>query len=331
MFSEFELIDKLSAVFSADYALDIIGPGDDAAVLPLSLFGLEGAEGFLVLCTDTSVEECHFSNKFMTPEDVGWRALSISLSDIAAMGASPAGVLVNLVVPAEVSEDYLVAMYRGISMLAESHAICLLGGDTVSGREFSISTTIVASSTSLPILRSGAKPGDDLWVSGAIGLAASGLKALKSKEAGSEEALARYRRPLPRLNLGRYLRKNSLATAAIDISDGLLQDASHVATRSQVSLVISAEDVPLAKEVSISQALTCGDDYELLFSAPRSKREELRALNDSGAMVLLKLIGEVREKSSSLLSIKAKDGREFPAVEWLKLEGNKRDLGYQHS
>ena len=341
---EFGLIEQLSQLVSASLPAGIVGIGDDCAVIPAScLFGR--AEGWLLITTDALVEQKHFRTDFSSFADIGWKSLAVNLSDIAAMGGSPIAAVVALEIRPDLQPQQIRELYQGFNLLSQETKMPIVGGDTVAGSELSLCVTIIGSAAKKPILRSTAQAGDDLWVSGEIGGACAGLMVLEGlrKEGNAsqlEEYLRRHRRPEPRISLGQLLLKNDLAHAMIDVSDGLLQDASHIARQSSLEWVIQTSSVPLACGLGGSLLdtlpfLAGGDDYELLFAAPREARTAVAGLSgkelDQGRLPKLTRIGAARPLSSDepvLLCLQS--GEEKAPRELFDLLGQKSKLGYQH-
>lgn len=258
-----------------------LGLADDAAVLDPP----PGCQ--LVLACDTLVAGVHFRTGD-APAVAAARAMRSNLSDMAAMGADPLGYLSALTWPQDGDAAWRDAFVTGLASEQALFGLPLLGGDTTATPgPMTVTLTLIGSvPAGTALLRSGARAGDDIWVSGTIGDAALGLAALAG-EAGAPEALTdRYARPSPRLDLGRGLR--GLATAAIDVSDGLVADAGHIAETSGLALEIEAQAVPLSAPArawlegagagDLSRLVSGGDDYELLFSAPPDRREAVAAL-----------------------------------------------------
>jgi thiamine-monophosphate kinase len=292
---EFELIDRyfrpLQQVGTAGRERIITGIGDDAAVLELP----HGRQ--LVAALDTLVEGIHFPAG-SPPESIGHRALAVNLSDLAAMGAEPAWYLLALTLP-RADEAWLAALAQGMHALARRAPIALVGGDTTRG-PLSLSVQVLGHvAPGGAITRAGARPGDLLFVSGTVGDAAAGLALEKGDHAGrrpdtADEAFlrGRFRFPTPRLSLGRAL--SGLATAAIDVSDGLAADAGKLAQASGCGVCIDIGRLPLSAELRAScevgqarrYALDGGDDYELCFALPPGGLPELAArLADGGTNV----------------------------------------------
>ena len=275
---------------------DIIGRYFAPLAIDAGAFGLRDDAAFfngLVITKDVLVEGVHFRGK--DPIDlVAKKALRVNLSDIAAKGAKPLGYFLGCVWPSGVKEESIADFARGLEEDQESFRISLLGGDTTvqtaKGAPLTISITMLGAPASAGLIRrSGALAGDDLYVTGTIGDAGLGLRALdgaiKTSAAGKKFLADRYRLPAPRLAAGGALA--GLASAAIDISDGLLADAGHIADTSGVGLDINAEKIPLSPaalawldQCSNRNAALCdlagmGDDYEILFTAPASRRRSI--------------------------------------------------------
>jgi len=261
----------------------LLGVGDDAAVLQVPL------NRRLVAAVDTIVEGVHFLSN-ANPRDIGHRALAVNLSDIAAMGAEPAWITLSLSLPA-MNELWLEEFASGLYQLAERYNVALVGGDTVRG-PLSITVQILGVvETDRWLTRSGAKPGDAIFVSGIPGEAAAGLAVLQGsmpKSVDSERLIERFSLPEPRVPLGRTLR--TLATAAIDVSDGLLADLGHICTQSGCGAHIDLELLPKSRAMHALFAahecermtLSGGDDYELLFTVPAERMLDVEAAISSG-------------------------------------------------
>ena len=210
------------------------------------------------------------------PSDIAWKLLAVNLSDLAAMGAAPAGVLMGLGLSAAEDDDWRDAFTTGLGRALQHFGVALWGGDTVNGLAAAVLglTAIGHIDPGQALSRSGAQPGDDVWVSGTIGDAGLGLATAQGNAPVDKYLLNRFRRPEPRLALGRAL--VGIATACMDISDGLLIDADRMARASNVSLSIDLAAMPLspaaaARTVNNADRIaraTAGDDYELLFTAP---------------------------------------------------------------
>jgi thiamine-monophosphate kinase len=286
---EFELIAQLLRPLSLGYpgALEL---ADDAALVDIP------AGRQLVVAKDAMVEGVHFLADD-PPASVGRKLLRVNLSDLAAMGAEPLGYLTALARPARIDDRWLRELVAGLAADQARFGLFLLGGDTTSTPgPLTLSLTILGTvPTGAALLRQGALPGDDIWVSGTLGDAALGLRILKGLAVPDEEGLVlidRYRTPRPRLALGQALR--GIAHAAIDISDGLVADLGHVLDCSGVGAEIEAAGVPLSAEArgvprALLGALTGGDDYELLFAAPAEAAASVAAIGERVAVPLTRI------------------------------------------
>jgi len=317
---EFERIDRFFAPLSQG-AAGAFGLTDDAALLP------PAAEGSAwVVTVDALVSGVHFLPDD-PPDLVARKALRVNLSDLAAMGAAAYGYTLALALPRDLPniEGWLERFAGGLRVDQQQYGIHLLGGDSVS-TPGPVTLSITAFGTvarGRELRRSGASAGDDLWVSGTIGDAALGLKVLQgdlsTTSADTGPLVDRYRLPQPRVGLGPRL--VGLASAALDVSDGLIQDAGHIADRSGVALRIEAAAVPLSaatrrcidsSDALRHDALTGGDDYELLFAAPPSSRG---AVGEAAAAagVQVTRIGRVEEGRG--VRVVAEDGRTLEGLE----------------
>lgn len=275
--SEFALIRKH---FTRPARHTDLAVGDDAALIRPSA-GMQ-----LAISTDMLVAGTHFFAD-TDPEDLGWKTLAVNVSDLAAMGAAPRWVVLAASLPAA-DEAWIAAFARGFFACSEAFGIDVIGGDTTRGPLNLCPTIFGEVPVGQAITRAGARPGDDLWISGAPGRAALGLAQLRGEAtlAGADRAdcLAALHRPQPRVALGLALR--GLASSLLDVSDGLLGDLAHILEQSAVGAVISAGALPLAPlEAACGDAALAfractagGDDYELLFTAPVARRAEVGAL-----------------------------------------------------
>lgn len=278
MTQEFDLIARYftdRGVHRQDVELAV---GDDSALVSVAPH-LE-----LAIAVDTLVAGVHFPNN-TSPFDIGYKALAVNLSDMAAMGAEPAWATLALTLP-ESDEAWLESFAEGFYSLADRHNLQLIGGDTTSGPltvTVQIHGLVQAGSA---LRRSGAKPGDLIFVSGSIGDAALALQLMQAEERTIDPyLLQRLNRPEPRVSLGRRLL--GIATAAIDISDGLLADLSHILERSGCGASLHLEDIPLStaylelmrdREECYTLAATGGDDYELCFTAAEDSVPQLEVI-----------------------------------------------------
>jgi thiamine-monophosphate kinase len=257
-----------------------VGIGDDAAVR----FGRRGER--LVLSCDSLVEDVHFSLRYMSLAQVGYKAVAVNLSDCAAMGAVPESVLLDVTFSGRARDaaTRVRRLYRGVSRAVRRHGVCVVGGNLSRGAGWHICATVIGrmEPTARPIWRHGARRGDLLWVTGHPGKAAGGLTAIARW--GHARAKAMYPslvrahvRPCPRIDVGRYLARRGAVHAMIDLSDGLSKDCGALCTRSRLGVVLEQHAVPVApglRKLSSatgtpwkSWALHGGEDYELLFAA----------------------------------------------------------------
>lgn len=259
-----------------------LGLTDDAALLDPPPPGSQ-----LVLTKDAMVGGVHFLTDD-PPRGIAQKLLRVNLSDLAAMGAEPQGYLLAIARPGELDDAWLEAFTDGLAEDQREFGVTLLGGDTTStGGPLVLSVTALGTvPRGQALRRNGARPGDDIWVSGTLGDAALGLRALRGTSSPPATAavalIDRYRRPRPRLALGVALR--GVASAALDVSDGLLADLEHIAEASEVGATVEASGLPLSPAAlavpdHVEAALAGGDDYELLFTAPPERRPDLDAVS----------------------------------------------------
>jgi thiamine-monophosphate kinase len=239
--------------------------GDDAAVIT-SL-----GERALVASTDASVENVHFRSDWLSPSEIGYRAAAAALSDLAAMGAKPLGMLVAMAIP-ENWKKALDGLTDGIGEAAEACDAPVLGGDMTSAGELSLTFTVLGTARDV-LFRTGARPGDSVYMTGNIGGSGAALAAFRQGVTPSEGHRARFARPTPRIREGIWFSEQG-ASAAIDISDGISADLLHVACASRVAISIEAERIPVASGVSTEDALKSGEEYELVVTSPRLLDEE---------------------------------------------------------
>ncbi len=244
-----------------------VGIGDDCAVLRPQ----RGHE--LLITTDFSLEDVHFRRGWHPPESAGYRCLARGLSDIAAMGGEPLAVFLSLALPAGLPQRWADGFLRGLLKLARRFQVPLAGGDIAQSPAGVLADIMVLGSVPQrkALLRSGARPGDALYVTGALGASAAAIQQLRAGKKLRPAQNCAHFFPEPRVAVGRVLRERRLASAAIDLSDGLSTDLSHICEESGVGAVLNAERVPVAKGATFELALHGGEDYELLFTAaPRT-------------------------------------------------------------
>lgn len=279
-----------------------IGLGDDAAVVEPERNTLD------VFTTDAMVEGVHFDRAYTAPAAIGHRALAVNLSDLAAMGASPRVALLSLVLPPALLLSDFAALIDGFLVLAAAHGVTLAGGNiTRSPGPLIVDVTAIGSVRRRRVLtRSGARPGDDVWVSGAIGAAAAGrgsLAGVLPRDPTMADCEAAFLRPEPRIRLGMLLGRNRAASACVDLSDGLADGLHQLSLASGAGIEVDAEAVPVAPparawfaargEDALISAVTGGDDYELLFAVRPRHRSRFRTVRQQVGAVPLTRIGVV--------------------------------------
>jgi len=269
---EFGLIDLLAKMAGGgrDERL-LIGIGDDAAAW-------QGDASIQLATVDSFIQDVHYPSGIAPWQELGWKALAVNLSDIAAMGGLPRYGLVSLTLPPDTEVDDVTALYTGMLELAKKYKVTIVGGDISNAPLVVISITVLGSSPQNKILtRSSAKPGELIAVTGRLGAAAAGLEMLTKKLKFDPQVTARFRqaffKPTPRITEGQLLLEQGVKTA-IDISDGLLADLGQIGKASRVGAKIEADRVPVEPLVkagfgdkALELALTGGEDYELLFTA----------------------------------------------------------------
>jgi thiamine-monophosphate kinase len=276
--SELTRVRRLRSVFSRNAASIAVGIGDDAAVLALA------AAGSLVWTVDVQVDRTHFRTDWVAWEDIGWRSFMAAASDLAAMGAEPVAALSSLVLAPSVDDETLDALSRGQAAAADEIGAPIVGGNLARGSETSITTTLLGRATR-PVLRTGARPGDGLWLCGEVGIARAGLALVEAhmddarmQDDDTAACLRAWRRPIARIAGGRALA--GVAHASIDISDGLAHDAWQLADASGVRLVLDKRAIVEAGGEALvagahvtgcdplELALLGGEDYALLAASP---------------------------------------------------------------
>ncbi len=290
---EFALIARHFARPPRDRSV-VLGVGDDAALVAPT----PGAE--LVLAVDMMVEGRHFLPG-ADPASLGHKILAVNLSDIAAMGARPRWALLAVALP-EDDEAWLAAFARGLYALADEHGVDLVGGDTTRGPRNLCVTIAGEAPAGAAIRRAGAKAGDDLWVSGTLGDAMLGLASLQGRvalDAASRAAcLARLERPTPRVALGLALR--GVASAMLDVSDGLTGDLGHLVEASRVGAEVDLAAIPriaaldrflsgAQRPLALATIAAGGDDYELLFAAPAAARDRVEAAGRASGVAVTRI------------------------------------------
>jgi thiamine-monophosphate kinase len=304
LLSEFDIIQRY---FTRPAPSAVLGVGDDAALIKPKA-GME-----LAISTDMLVCGRHFLAD-SEPRKLGHKSLAVNLSDMAAMGARPRWTTLSLALPeplVRTDEKWLEAFAEGFFALAQAYQVELIGGDTTQG-PLNICVTIIGEvAEGKALRRGGAKPGDDIWVSGHLGDAALALAhaqgRIKLQAEEIETCLPALDTPAPRVALGQQL--IGLAHSAIDISDGLLADLEHILKCSGVGAVIRMDEINcsasmkkyLPHPLAIKCLLAGGDDYELCFTAPQSARESIRALSHEQSIPLTRIGAIVKDEGLDVL------------------------------
>lgn len=260
--AEFDLITRLH-----DFDLDLppevwLGPGDDGAVL----------EGGWVVSTDLCIEDVHFRREWVTDQEIGYRAATAALSDMAAMAAVPVGLLVSMAARRGGAID-LEEVQAGIVAAANTVGAAVIGGDISTSPGPFMVDVVALGKTASPVRRDGAKPGGQVWVTGSLGSSAAAIRVWRDGGTPPDSLRSAFVTPVARVNEALYLAQNLSADAMIDISDGLVGDAGHIAASSGVKIILNLPDIPIARAAierfsrveALEDALTGGEDYELCF------------------------------------------------------------------
>jgi thiamine-monophosphate kinase len=319
---EFPLIDRVEEIVAIHRPDVVVGIGDDVAVL-----ADQGAE--LILATvDSQVENSHFLRHLITPRQLGRRALAINLSDIAAMGGRPQYALVSLALPTDTEVAWVDELYRGLREEGDHFGVAVVGGNMARspGGIFIDVCVLGRVHRDHLLLRSGARPGDHVLVTGQLGDSTAGLSLLLDPELSvapseRERLLARHFTPTPRLPEAAIIARSGLATAMIDVSDGLSSDIGHICDRSQVGGRIWAERLPISQttrhvaelthKTPWGLALEGGEDYELCFTTPPEAAEELALAVSRETGTPVAIVGEILPADEGRWLV-FEDGQEVP-------------------
>lgn len=310
---EHALIERIRARVPPAPPWVAVGIGDDAAVV-------EPARGRLdVITTDAMVEGVHFDRRFGTPADLGHKALAINLSDLAAMGAEPRTAVLSLILPADLAVADLDQVLDGLLTLADQHRLALVGGNLArSPGPLCIDVTVVGAIWRRTVLtRTTARAGDGLYVTGAVGGAAAGLAWLTANHGmpGADDPMrgcvTHFLRPEPRLRVGQRVARNRIATAAMDLSDGLADAVTQVTAPRGLGAIVEAEAIPIDDagrrwftahdHDPVASALAGGEDYELLFALPDRPRSRARLLTRLAKPLAVTRIGTVTAEPGLIL------------------------------
>ncbi|MFQ5768926.1 MAG: thiamine-phosphate kinase [bacterium] len=308
---EFGLIEQIKDLVNSPSENLIMSIADDAAAFKV------GKEQIYLLTTDAFIEGVHFNLSYFTFYELGWRILSANFSDIAAMAGWPKFALVTLGLPADVEVKAVEELYRGMKTLADEYKTAIVGGDTTRSpdRIFLALTVIGQIAKNKLTPRSGAEMGDSIFVTGNLGGANAGLRALSSQDVGLKEkfvlSVAKHLMPAPRLREAAFLVDNFTVHAMIDISDGLASDLHHICKLSDVGALVYERRIPIAqetqsvaenfKENSLDYALYGGEDFELLFTVPKEIEGDISSKFLKRFGLNCTKIGHITQKSKGIV------------------------------
>jgi thiamine-monophosphate kinase len=303
---EFGLIESIKKDCITSLEGVVKGIGDDCAVFHSS------SGRVLLLTTDMLVEDIHFLPNTITPYHLGRKAIAVNLSDIAAMGGRPLVALISLAIPAKTEVEKIQELYRGMREICGLYSVNIVGGDTVASPDnLIINISLIGDADEQEVLyRSGARPGDKIYLTGTVGDSSAGLSILK-REISPQESLCghfikAHNEPEPLIKTGKVIAESRLASAMIDLSDGLLSDLGHICEESRVGAVLSKDKIPLSQELKslaahagfdpLDFALSGGEDYVLLVTVPAAKTQDFElAYRDSTSSPVF-VIGDIREE-----------------------------------
>lgn len=308
---EFALIDQLKQIVSMDRADLIVGIGDDAAVIRTA----PEPASYLLVTTDILAEGSHFKTQWATAEQIGIKAAEVNLSDIAAMGGTPSWMFISLVLAEGVEAEWVHGLYKGIADRCRRHGVAVAGGDTTRGMVNTINITLMGNVSPHELcLRSHARPGDILMVTGPLGASAAGLGLLLEDKQPSAYLFEKHVAPTCRLDISASIA--CLANAMIDISDGLGSEVHHICRRSKTGACIDAGLIPVHPDVKAAAimlgmnplefALSGGEDFELLFSIDPVNLKELEKTD-----VTYYQVGQITEMSEGV-TLLTPDGNKIP-------------------
>jgi len=287
---EFGLIDSIQKMAARQSPSVLIGMGDDAAALKIATASI------LLATTDMLLEDVHFDLSYTDYYSLGWKSAAANLSDIAAMGGIPRFCLTSLGIPSSIPVEQIKNFYRGFSAVLRSHHVLLVGGDTCSSKDKLVVNVVVLGESEKMYLvtRAGAEPEDRIFVTGTLGDSAAGLELLRARARHKRQGhwekrlIQKHLRPEPRVGWGIQIARSRCAHAMIDISDGLSSDLTHICEQSGVGAKVYTENLPCSHSLQdgrnelhktpMHYALSGGEDYELLFTAPPRCRKKLKSL-----------------------------------------------------
>jgi thiamine-monophosphate kinase len=307
-----DVVDRTKNPQDSSWQSLLIGIGDDAAAW-------QGDSSIQLATTDSLIQDTHFDLTITTWEELGWKAIAVNLSDISAMGGIPKYALISLALPGELETDCISSLYKGMAQIANEFGVAIVGGNIASASKTMITVTLLGSLESKSALtRSAAVQGDQVAVTGYLGLSAAGLKMLKQKlsfDAETSQLLRRaHLQPTPRINEGQVLLRHEVR-AAIDISDGLIADLTHICKSSKVSARINKDSVPIHpilqsnfKSDCQQLAMSGGEDYELLFTASSQVINQVKKAISCPVTV----IGEITEGPAGQVTLSDAAGKSIP-------------------
>lgn len=294
---EFELIDRITKKPKSKNVL--VGIGDDAAVVKMK-------KDLQILTTDCLVEGDHFKREWFTPRQIGMKAIEINVSDVAAMGGIPKYVLVSLCLPQDLKVDFVEEMYKGMWKTCDKYNIEIIGGNMTHSKQIVISITLTGEVDKKNLsLRSGAKPGDFIFVSGHIGNGRAGLRVFQEKLKGFEDVRKNYLEP--KAQLKKALEIAPYVNSMIDISDGLAPEIKHICDESKCGAIIYKEKIPVKEVVrkvagalgedEYDYALFGGEDFELVYTVPKEYLGKIKGF----------LVGEITKDRQIKISSRGKE------------------------
>lgn len=313
---ELNLIEIIKNRVQRHHPRSLVPLGDDA-------FVFKSFTDSTVIAQDMMIEGVHFQTQYFSPADLGYKSLAVSLSDLAAMGAKPHFAQVSLAIPESVDEAWVLQFYTGMTELADSFSVEIVGGDLCRSPGPLVIDVSVVGETAVSFTRKGAQPGDWLAVTGPLGLSHAGMLALQKELYIFAEATQKHLRPRPRFDVAELLRRHQVKPttvhAMMDCSDGLINDLLHLTRRLELGVELKESEIPIESEtqgfaVSLHQkaldwALWGGEDYELLLAFPPNRKDELKYIFEAENLDLF-LIGKFND--SGEITLITSEGKEEP-------------------
>lgn len=287
--NEFQLIDSLTKNFFKFHRNLVVGVGDDVAVI-------KNGRRYLLLTCDAVVEGDHFNCQWSTPQQIGRKAIEVNVSDIASSGGRPTYLLVSLVLTKDTKKEWIMKVYDGIREICEKYRITLAGGNITHGITRVIDVSLMGE-TQKPILRSGARVGDVICVTGRVGGSNAGLKLFLQGKKLSGLLRQRHLEPKARLDVSGKIAK--YANSMVDVSDGVASETRHICEQSKKGAIVYAEKIPLCPGASLIDALSGGEDYELMFTMASKNARKLKK-----EKVDFSVIGEIKSRGNGVCLMK---------------------------